>query len=744
MEFINLENGLTYNGSKPFIHFFPNGQSVNLNYEHKLCFLSRYETLTVTLNSDVFSLIDLTKIQYLHTRTRMAQKSFFDLKQLKTNTLVSKGTKYKNQYIHVVYLLAHSSVVGEIVDVLKIGHEEVYIGADFYGEDERLKNSLENFEAVVPESIQRAIYECNVHEESNDNITLNRKYRELLQNYWNICMSKGSYTSLVDSLAWFEWGELVRLEEFWKRTDPHGDTLLQFPVEKHLNKEMYKMLSTVSKTTFYGLYCCLYKEMPDGFDEEENPLLENQLMRWSVGDISLKMILLGNFYQTYFMPIHLDLLHSTIEHWVFTVNQKIMNYNSVEFCMTFNNVKTFECDYEEVIKMKPTYLYFYDDVLFKNATMNRSGLVIPLGCSTTRRNVTSEQVYNRYYNYICAVNKFTCHIPQVNIKHSWLICRNEDGTTLHSYEDMVYGTNSTFSFELFFEKPGQWNIVMMFETIDSVTYSKELNIWVEENVYNTIDLYKLEYSSKTGFADDFNTLDELVMNLTNSMNYTEEELKNIYYINKDKAQLNHVVVYELPIGVQLHIKYGDVEVVIDSNTLSLKNYLNAHIPQYMWFVMEGRIAGVCRRPNTTEESEVTMWYSKGDFRCVNEKRFVLGFYDLIPFNGYVVEETDIIVAVPRFKYSLPIEECFWNFRNESTQEDNPSYYYKKYYNEETSPMYYEGYFGEEVHEGTGTTGNLLLYKKPKELKKGFYSIYLRYKYHNDIQEARLKSAFYIK
>jgi hypothetical protein len=59
-------------------------------------------------------------------------------------------------------------------------------------------------------------------------------------------------------------------------------------------------------------------------------------------------------------------------------------------------------------------------------------------------------------------------------------------------------------------------------------------------------------------------------------------------------------------------------------------------------------------------------------------------------------------------------------------------------------MYYEGYFGEEVHEGTGTAGNLLLYKKPKELKKGFYSIYLRYKYHNEIQEARLKSAFYIK
>lgn len=750
MEFINLKNGLTYNGAKPFIHFFENGQSINLNYEHKICFLSVHEHLTVSIDSEVFSLIDIAKIQLIHSKTVMAQKEFFDLRHLKTNNITSVGTEYNGRYIHVVYLLAHSTVVGEIVDTLKIGHDEIYIGADFYGEDERLRNSLENFENIVPESIQRAIYECNVHEESNDNITLNRKYRELLQNYWNICMSKGSYTSLVDSLAWFEWGDLVRLEEYWKRNDPHGETLLQFPVERHLSEDMKRMLTSVSKTTFYGLYCCLYGEVPNEVDDEDNPRLDNRLLRWSVNDISLKMILLGNFYQTYFMPIHLDLLHSTIEHWVFTVNQKIMNYSSVEFNNTFNNVKTFRCDYDKTVKMKPTYLYFYDDTLFKDALLGGTNGALPipttLGCSTTLRTAPSTTAYNRYYNHICAVNRFVCHIPQVNIKHSVVICKNEDGTTFYSYDDKVYGTNSTFTFELFFERTGQWNIVMHFETIDSVTYSKELNVWVEENVYNTIDLFTLEYLPNTSLLDSgFNVIEDLVMNLTTDLDgkYSKEELKNIYYINKQNVNLNHVIIYELSETDRLNIQYGDTLVGVYKGTLSLKNVLNARIPQYMWFVMEDRIAGVCRKPNTDENGEVKVWYDNGEHRSVNEHRFVLGFHRLIPFTDYRITESDIVVAVPRFKYSLPVEECYWNFRNDSTQEDNPSVYYHKRYNKETSPAYYEGDFCEVVASDTGTSGNVLLYKKEKVLSKGYYSIYLKYKYKDEVQESHLKSAFYI-
>lgn len=750
MEFINLQTGLTYNGSQPYIHYFEGGRSINLNYEMKLCFLTNRERIRVSMDSDIFSLLDMNQAQLLHNTTTMSQKTFIDLKKLKVKEIESVGYAYKSKYIHVIYILAHSTICGDIIDVLKIGHDEILIGCDFYGEDERLRNSLENFENTIPPSIQRAIYECNVHEESNDNILLNRKYKELLQNYLSICMSKGSYLSLIDSLSWFEWGDLVRLEEYWKRCDPQGEVFMQFDIERLMNDELKKMMGEISKTTFYGLYCCLYKEIPHEFDEEDNPKLDNILMRWSIQDISLKMILLGNFYQTYFMPIHLDLLHSSIEHWVFTVNQKIMNYNSIEFNNTYNNVKTFVCDYENVIKMKPTYLYFYDDTLFKNSLSKVSddlSLNCFLGCSTVKRSVTSNSTPERYYNSVCAVNKFTCHIPQVNIKHSKVICRNVDGTVMYSYDDMVYGTGNTFSFELMFDRPGQWNIVLHFETIDSDTYSKELNIWVEEDVYNTIDLYKLIYTVGGSMSDrTINTLEDLVMNLTND--YSDYELKNIYYVHKNIAKLNHVVIYELLDTVDLKFTYGDNVVTVNNTTQNIVNKLTGSIPQYMWFKMDGddsRIVGISRKPNTDTNSEVIVEYlDNSEHRFVNEHRFVLGFYKLEHFTDTEVTNDDILVAIPRFKYSLPIDECYWNFRNDSTQEDNESFYYKKHYNETTSPMYYDGYFGEEVKENTGTTGNLLLYKKPKELKKGFYSIYLRYKYNNEIQESHLKSAFYIK
>ena len=306
LEFIDLTTGNPYNGDIPYIHYFDDAQSVNLNYVKRLCFYCDEYQVVCELDSETFSLLDVSKGSDISNHTSLSQKFFIDITALKTKRFVSKGHYYKGKYLHVIYVYGMSRVAGEIIESIKIGDRDYYIGADFYIEDERLKIQLANLGVEIPESIQKAIYESNIHEESNDSILLNRKYKELLNNYWNIVMSKGSYNSLLDSLAWFEWGELVRIEEFWRRQDPNGTVFLQSKLSNILGDELRQMLSAISKTTYYGLYCCLYKECPNEFDEEGNPKLTNSLSKWSVDDLALKMTLLGNFYQTYFMPIHLD------------------------------------------------------------------------------------------------------------------------------------------------------------------------------------------------------------------------------------------------------------------------------------------------------------------------------------------------------------------------------------------------------------------------------------------------------
>ena len=94
-------------------------------------------------------------------------------------------------------------------------------------------------------------------------------------------------------------------------------------------------LNNFAKTTYYALFLALQKEKSE-LDKEFNPKLENITFKWSLQDMSLKMCLLGNFLETYFMPIHLDLYHSTIEDLVFTNTIKVIS-NTTEDIYDFVN-----------------------------------------------------------------------------------------------------------------------------------------------------------------------------------------------------------------------------------------------------------------------------------------------------------------------------------------------------------------------------------------------------------------------
>ena len=89
----------------------------------------------------------------------------------------------------------------------------------------------------------------------------------------------------------------------------------------NLNSEFKKILETLEnnvsqtfinnvKTTYIALYYSLYNEKPE-YDPEGNPVLEENIFKWTKEDMQLKMTLLSHFFGTYFMPIHLSILHST-------------------------------------------------------------------------------------------------------------------------------------------------------------------------------------------------------------------------------------------------------------------------------------------------------------------------------------------------------------------------------------------------------------------------------------------------
>lgn len=410
IHFIDIETGNIFDGHQPYCFWFDEGQSVGLNYVKQICFLSDKKEVKVR-PSGIFKLLNLNPnskaglmAQETTTINDFEYKNLEDL-VVTTPEYSSFGYVQRGLCVHMIYVLASSQDAGQFQEPLVIDGEEFLVGADFYNENELLKSNLENIGFEVPDTIQKAIYEQDIKEESRNNILLNRKYKELLIEYKNILMNKGSYNSLVNSLNWFEYGDLVKLQEYWKV--PEKDVYLRSDLTNFLTESMRDMLNYNIKTTYIGLYLALnkikydenghliYEDIPSkkttvgGVDlfsarlnrglQKENaranrlfqvgasnvyvqddnlsenakniggetgagsnwrrlgdltilpepiPQLEYISAMYSKEELALKMALLGNFFATYFMPIHLDLIHSTIENIVFTNTIKMIDFNN--------------------------------------------------------------------------------------------------------------------------------------------------------------------------------------------------------------------------------------------------------------------------------------------------------------------------------------------------------------------------------------------------------------------------------
>ena len=365
IRFVDLENHNVFNGSKPYVFWMDREQSVNLIYIKRICVLSDLENLHAYLpHNDVFQFINMQNVDQ-YADVTVNDFDYKDLSKLYTYDYESVGVPYGDHFLHMIYIAGQSTSIGEfhedfILGNESVGYEKFEIGADFYAEDEELKINLANFGVEIPESIQNAIYDVNIHEEANDNITLNRKYKELLLQYWDIVANRGSYKSLLNSLSWFEYGNIVQLNEIWKHSELSKTAFSRGKLNTELTKTIKSTLSDFAKTTYIGLYAAMEKFVTDekevqhdhhmsskGFLGEETPLLEALAMKWTREEMSLKMYLLGCFYEAYFMPIHLDLLHSTIEDIVFTNTIKVLSANNLGRFDYVSNFDSFDCNVKD-------------------------------------------------------------------------------------------------------------------------------------------------------------------------------------------------------------------------------------------------------------------------------------------------------------------------------------------------------------------------------------------------------------
>ena len=330
LRFVDLETGNVFNGDAPYIHWFDGEQSTGLIYVKKLCFITDKPNVEVSIEENsVYSLIEFPE--------NVVDGDSMDINNIKVNETISRGVDANGHYVHMVYLVGQTFTAGEyIVDIIIDG--SLYkVGADFYDENESLYVNLMNRGAEIPREIQKAFYNVHTDEAYHDNITLNRKWKELLSNFWDIMDNKGSYKSLVNSLKWFEYGDKLNSYEVWRFKDGQHEWFCIKDLQDIMSSRYSMYQSNFKKTTYIALTIAL-KTIKDEagnveWGEDGNPITHKSeyvwgrgdlAFKWTLNEIALKLSLLGKFFQAYFMPIHLNLFYSALEDIVYTPTNKVL------------------------------------------------------------------------------------------------------------------------------------------------------------------------------------------------------------------------------------------------------------------------------------------------------------------------------------------------------------------------------------------------------------------------------------
>lgn len=500
MKFLDINNGYSFDAlwsdgqTRGYTFWFPSGQSIGITYTMPICIVTK-ENVQLDLEfeqNSVFSFISHT------AETDVDGFKFFE--PTYTDTFKTTPELVNGNYLHLFYVSAKSDSDGEFVCNMKIADNGfIKIGADFYIENEALMINLGNNGVDIPFTVQKAIYDSSVHEDVKDNILMNRKYKELLSNYWDVIANKGSYKSLANAIDWFEWGDLISVQEIWKHNNGGRIFFDDMDLMSVVEDKYSKTLDNFIKTTYISLYANLFEET-DLYDNECNPVLQRIVTKWSKQDLYLKMSILAEFLGTFFLPIHLSVLHATIEDVVFTNTIKAMHGQEQSRLDVFGDFDYVQCNIPDGKKFKLTNVkaQVTDNTVFAS----RTDYSVPFGVDTFPTEGSVNDFVSFAANYYVgpgAIIPIVLTIPDMKgrefLKQSYVDFNPTDNGEHRIYfNDIIYarGGKITIPINFLAKTAKEYTLRFTFITSASKTITKTVNFVVEDVDNLNINVYKIK------------------------------------------------------------------------------------------------------------------------------------------------------------------------------------------------------------------------------------------------------------
>lgn len=738
MDFINLNTGKVYNGDQPYIHWFNGEHGTGLIYSQCFCFIYSKQNATIKLQSNVFSLLnmdattsenDLIEDEYINGFT------YKNIDDLKTGTLNSTGVPYEDKYIHVFYIIVKSDTPNEYIDTFYIDDNSFSVGVDLYDSNEALTINASNFGINIPNEVQKAIYPYNVHNDVDDKILLNRKLKELLSNYWDIVANRGSYKSLFNSLKWFEWGELLSLKELWKYDNLGTARYCEKDIQNYLIDLYSKEMSRFAKTTYYSIGMAL-QELK-GVDEYFNPLpIQKNIPLWSKQDLALKLSLLGSFFETYFMPIHLDLIHATIEDIVFTkpinLTAGSKQHTSHE-CLNLGHIR---CNNKDHYLLNNISTQVNKNTVFKNPELSYSSYIF--GVDNQITNISNDEDLKLFMSQLyCGVGVMIPLEYDIYTKHDiqkeqlFVRINNGDWKICEEYKYLKSESGKVkFAFNILCREEAKYELKLNFIDVCGNILCKSIQFDVIDDLDVSLGIFRIKNLTPSleqwynGIANDYN-LERFI----NPSNQTILQYIPADNINKTGIRLNNVLIF-------LSTELNDRDYFDEQHVYLREHYFITHndkitrdadgniISRYQYTVCVSKEFDFDPSEwlDNASDSPKAKLYK-------NSYEYFPEFHYLEPLGGdslddYTVHDNDAICAIPyiagdqtkTLKFGEYIEPYEWTIENTTTGQiiNLPG----------------------SIREPYITDGSL-----SKTLDPGYYNIRFRYKLGSNIKELKLLSAF---
>ena len=696
IRFVDLETGNTFDGTSPYIFWMPGEQSTNLIYSLPICFISEKRDVNISIeNNDIFSLVDPNKLinQELN---EIYGFEYINIQSIKCTNINSSGVKYrKSCYVHIIYIIATSVQQGECIGTFKIDDNEYLVGADFYGENESLYINMSNNGIEIPEVVQKALYDVNVHEEKRDNITLNRKWKELLSNMWEVVSNKGSYKSLYNSLNWFEYGDKVKIYEVWKDVDKNKYFLQD--VHQLLNDKFAQTLNGYTKTTYIALQYALEKHVEENgrivYDKEKNPELQYVVSKWSTKDLALKLCMLGNFYETYFLPIHLDLIHSTITDVVYSNTFKVVQgtlFDREDYVYSCEDIK---CNISngDIFRLGKVSCQVGPETLFglSYEEFQKCPIMIGVQNSSVSKLTTDDDwrmFVSQMYNDIGAIVDFDIQIPlndDDKIKREVLVFKtfvkdHWENRTIVDHKIL----NNNINFQLFCPIEGEYEVKLQFDSMNGKTFTKYIRFNVIDTSHVSLNVYKIHNNGTTmkfSLGEKSKLNDYIFANREKNSNETYIQYIPSKIANPNKKNdknwkgicLNHLIIISENIFN---------EILNDEYKTILKTFyflLKRNTPD-KYIVCVSRDFGYNANNYIFKDvyDKIKPYIYKEDYIFVRE------FHKLVPIDVdrmdreedikyYTVTDEDALCVIPELAYGKVIDSYDWEFINMSDPRMEP-------------------------------------------------------------------------